>query len=149
MECDWSSDVCSSDLEESDVILLDEPTNFLDVRHIEWLTKFLINYPKAFLVVSHDEGFLHDISQTVLALENGVVTRYKGDYDYYLRERTLRLEQQEKAFVSQQKFIQKTEEFIQKNIAGAVLHRIKGAGHSSCIEQSAEVNRLIGDWLKF
>lgn len=38
-------------------------------------------------------------------------------------------------------------EFIQKNIAGAVLHRIKGAGHSSCIEQSGEVNRLIGDWL--
>jgi pimeloyl-ACP methyl ester carboxylesterase len=38
-------------------------------------------------------------------------------------------------------------EFIQKNIAGAVLHRIKGAGHSSCIEQSAEVNRLIRDWL--
>jgi ATPase subunit of ABC transporter with duplicated ATPase domains len=106
-------------LEESDVILLDEPTNFLDVRHIEWLTKFLINYPKAFLVVSHDEGFLHDISQTVLALENGVITRYKGDYDYYLKERTLRLEQQEKAFVSQQKFIQKTEEFIQKNIVRA------------------------------
>lgn len=106
-------------LEESDILLLDEPTNFLDVKHIDWLTKFLINYPKAFLVVSHDEGFLHDIAQTVFALENGQITRYKGDYEFYLKERTQRLEQQEKAFVTQQKFIQKTEEFIQKNIVRA------------------------------
>ena len=106
-------------LEESDILLLDEPTNFLDVRHIEWLTKFLINYPKAFLVVSHDEQFLHEIASTVFALENGQITRYKGDYEYYLKERTQRLEQQEKAFVTQQKFIQKTEEFIQKNIVRA------------------------------
>ena len=57
-------------LEESDVLLLDEPTNFLDVRHIEWLTKFLVSYPKAFLVVSHDEVFLKDIANTVIAIEN-------------------------------------------------------------------------------
>lgn len=106
-------------LSEADVLLLDEPTNFLDVRHIEWLTKFLINYPKAFLVVSHDEGFLSDIAQTVFALENGNISRYKGDYAFYLKERELRLEQQQKAFISQQKFIQKTEEFIQKNIVRA------------------------------
>ncbi|MDR4969444.1 MAG: ATP-binding cassette domain-containing protein, partial [Acholeplasmataceae bacterium] len=106
-------------LEESDILLLDEPTNFLDVRHIEWLTKFLINYPKAFLVVSHHEEFLMDIANTVFALENGTITRYKGDYEYYLKERELRIEQQQKAFVSQQKFIQKTEEFIQKNITRA------------------------------
>jgi ATPase subunit of ABC transporter with duplicated ATPase domains len=106
-------------LEESDILLLDEPTNFLDIRHIEWLTKFLIAYPKAYIVVSHDEGFLHDIAQTVFALENGQITRYKGDYDFYLKERVQRLEQQEKAYTSQQKFIQKTEEFIQKNIVRA------------------------------
>ncbi|MDX9692355.1 MAG: ABC-F family ATP-binding cassette domain-containing protein [Acholeplasmataceae bacterium] len=106
-------------LEESDILLLDEPTNFLDVRHIEWLTKFLIAYPKAYIVVSHDEGFLHDIAQTVFALENGQITRYKGDYDFYLTEREQRLEHQEKAFITQQKFIQKTEDFIQKNIVRA------------------------------
>lgn len=106
-------------LEEADVLLLDEPTNFLDVRHIEWLAKFLQSYPKAFLVVSHHEEFLDQIANTVLALENGTISRYKGNYQFYLKERELRIEQQEKAFISQQKFIQKTEEFIQKNIVRA------------------------------
>jgi len=106
-------------LGDSDVLLLDEPTNFLDVRHIEWLTKFLINYPKTFIVVSHDELFLSDIATTVFAIENRQITRYKGTYDYYLKERSLRIEQQEKAYEAQQKFIQKTESFIQKNITRA------------------------------
>ncbi len=106
-------------LEESDVLLLDEPTNFLDIKHIDWLTKFLIAYPKAYIVVSHHEEFLHDIANTVFALENGMITRYKGDYEFYLTERELRTQQQSKAYVAQQKFIQKTEEFIQKNITRA------------------------------
>jgi len=106
-------------LSESDVLLLDEPTNFLDVRHIEWLSKFLNNYPKAYIVVSHHEEFLHQIANTVFALENGQITRYKGDFEYYLKERELRFTQQEKAFIAQKKFIQKTEEFINKNIARA------------------------------
>ncbi len=106
-------------LEDADILLLDEPTNFLDVRHIEWLTKFLNSYQKAFIVVSHHEEFLMDIAQTVFALENGQITRYKGDYLFYLTERELRMKQQEKAFSSQQKFIKKTEDFIKKNIVRA------------------------------
>ncbi len=106
-------------LSDADVLLLDEPTNFLDVKHIEWLAKFLQSYPKTFLVVSHLEEFIAEIATTVFALENGQITRYKGNYEFYLKEKELRLEQAEKAFVSQQKFIQKTEEFIQKNIVRA------------------------------
>ena len=106
-------------LEENDVLLLDEPTNFLDVAHIEWLSKFLNDYHKSFIIVSHQEDFLTAIAQTVFAIESGKITRYKGDYHFYLKERALRFEQQKKAFVSQQKFIQKTEEFIQKNIVRA------------------------------
>ena len=106
-------------LEEADVLLLDEPTNFLDVRHIEWLSKFLINYPKAFIVVSHHEEFLSQIANTVFALEGKTISRYKGDYAFYLKERELRVLQLEKAYVNQQKFIQKTEDFIQKNIVRA------------------------------
>lgn len=106
-------------LEDADVLLLDEPTNFLDVKHIEWLSKFLKNYSKAFLVVSHQESFLESIAETVFAIETGKITRYKGNYQFYLTERELRFEQQQKAFKSQQKFIKKTEEFIQKNIVRA------------------------------
>ncbi len=106
-------------LEESDVLLLDEPTNFLDVKHIEWLSKFLNNYQKAFIVVSHHEGFLKDIAKTVLAVENGQISRYKGDFEYYLAEREQRAQIQQKAFDSQQAFIKKTEDFIKKNIVRA------------------------------
>ncbi len=103
-------------LEEADVLLLDEPTNFLDVKHIEWLTRFLNQYPKAFLVVSHHEEFLRAIATTVFAIENKAVVRYKGDYDFYVKERILREEQHKKSFKSQQAFIARTEDFIQKNI---------------------------------
>ena len=103
-------------LENADVLLLDEPTNFLDLKHIEWLVKFLQQYEKAFIVVSHHEAFLKSIASTVLAIESGHIVRYKGDFDYYLQERELRKKQHEKAYVSQQKLIERTEDFIRKNI---------------------------------
>ncbi|MCF7932833.1 MAG: ATP-binding cassette domain-containing protein [Acholeplasmataceae bacterium] len=103
-------------LEEADVLLLDEPTNFLDVRHIDWLAKFLSAYPKAFIVVSHQEDFLERIAKTVFAIEGKKVSRYKGDYDFYLKERVQRFEAHHKAFVAQQKKISETELFIKKNI---------------------------------
>ncbi len=106
-------------LEEADVLLLDEPTNFLDVEHIAWLTTFLNQYDKAFLVVSHDEVFLKNIAKTVFALEYGGIERYKGNYAYYMEERKLRHFQHERAYESQKKYIKKTEDFIQKNITRA------------------------------
>ncbi len=106
-------------LEEADVLLLDEPTNFLDVRHIEWLSKFLQNYQKAFIVVSHHEGFLKAIAKTVFAIESKEIVRYKGDFAFYLKERELRQLQHKKAYISQQKYIERTEQFIAKNITRA------------------------------
>ncbi len=106
-------------LEEADVLLLDEPTNFLDVKHIEWLSRFLRDYPKAYIVISHHESFLRSVATTVFAIEGKRITRYKGDYDFYLAERALRRHQHAKNFAAQQKFIKRTEEFIQKNITRA------------------------------
>ncbi len=103
-------------LESADVLLLDEPTNFLDIKHIDWLTKFLQHYDKAFIVVSHHEAFLKAIATSVLALEGGQIARYKGDFNFYLKERILRHSQHQKAYVSQQKLIERTEDFIRKNI---------------------------------
>ncbi|HHT98824.1 MAG TPA: ABC-F family ATP-binding cassette domain-containing protein [Acholeplasma sp.] len=106
-------------LEEADILLLDEPTNFLDKVHIEWLGKFLNSYPKAFVVVSHNEDFLRVIAKTVFALEAGKIIRYKGDFEFYLKERTLRYEQQDKAFKAQSKKIKEIQTFINKNITRA------------------------------
>lgn len=106
-------------LEEADCLLLDEPTNFLDVNHIEWLTKFLNDYQKAFIVVSHHEDFIRGIANVVLLLENKELIRFKGNYNYYLKEKALRELQHEKSYVAQQKEIKELETFIEKNIARA------------------------------
>lgn len=106
-------------LEDKDVLLLDEPTNFLDAKHVEWLAKFLSTYKNAFIVISHNQSFLNQICNNIIALENRIITKYKGNYDDYLRQRTMNLETYNKEYVKQQKFIKQTEEFINKNIARA------------------------------
>ena len=106
-------------LEECDCILLDEPTNFLDVRHIEWLTKYLQNYPKSFVVITHDYEFAKDIANVVFELKNGSFIRYNGDFAFYEKERVIRDEQYRKNYEAQQRMIKNTEDFIQKNIVRA------------------------------
>ena len=106
-------------LEAPDVLLMDEPTNFLDVAHIEWLGDYLKSFPKAFVVISHDEGFLKAIGEVVYNLSNKNMVRYNMPYELYLKEKDLREEQYKQAYINQQAFIKRTEEFIQKNIVRA------------------------------
>lgn len=106
-------------LEEKDVLLMDEPTNFLDVTQVAWLASYLQNYPKAFLVVSHDEAFLRQIAQVTFCLENGTVTRYKGSFEEYQLQHELDKEQYAKNYAAQQRYIKKEEDFIAKHIVRA------------------------------
>ena len=106
-------------LEAPDVMLLDEPTNFLDSAHIEWLSKYLNDFKKAFVVISHDENFIRSIARVVYNLDNKQMTRYNMDYDHYLAEKEIRAEQYISKYKAQQNFIKKTEAFIQKNIVRA------------------------------
>lgn len=106
-------------LEENDVLLLDEPTNYLDAIHVKWLADYLKNYPKSFLVISHDEAFLKEIANVVFCLQNKSLERYKGDYNYYKQQSVIRREQYEKDYAAQQKFIKKEEEFIAAHIVRA------------------------------
>ncbi len=106
-------------LEEKDVLLLDEPTNFLDAVHVEWLMKFLSNYKNGFIVISHNTEFLNGISTVIVALENNKLVKYKGNYQVYLKQRTLKMETYEREYEKQQVFIKKTEEFINKNLVRA------------------------------
>lgn len=106
-------------LDAPDVLLMDEPTNFLDVAHIEWLAKYLKSFSKAFVVISHDEDFLRQIGEVVYSFENKDLIRYKMNYDLFLKEKNIRNEQYQEAYNKQQKYIKKTQEFIQKNIVRA------------------------------
>lgn len=110
-------------LEESDVLLLDEPTNYLDAVHVKWLSEYLQNYPKAFLIISHDEVFLSEIANVVFSLENKTIERYKGDYAFYKEQSVIRKEQYKKDYEAQQKFIKKEEQFIAAHIVRATSSR--------------------------
>ncbi len=106
-------------LENPMILILDEPTNFLDENHINWLTDFLQNYENAFILVSHDMPFLTRVTNVIYHLENTVLTRYKGTYDDFLRMYDLKKQQVEQAYKKQQKKIADLEDFVARNKARA------------------------------
>ncbi len=105
-------------LSSADVMLLDEPTNHLDVDAVEWLEEFLKTYEKTYVVISHDRYFLDRTTTRVIEMERGQAVTYKGNYSKYLEERELRREQQIREYENQQSLINKTEEFIRRNLEG-------------------------------
>ena len=106
-------------LEKSDLLLLDEPTNYLDAIYIAWLKDYLNKYPKAFLIISHDEAFCESVANVVFHLHNCVIDRYKGDYKYFKEQSVIRKEQYEKDYAAQQRYIKKEEDFIAAHIVRA------------------------------
>ncbi|MBZ5535559.1 MAG: ATP-binding cassette domain-containing protein [Acidobacteriia bacterium] len=105
-------------LGEPNLLLLDEPTNHLDLEAVAWLEDFLQSYPSAFLVVSHDRYFLNRVVRRIFELENGRIQTYSGDYSSYHRQRQLRIEQATKAYGQQREWIERTEDYVRRNIAG-------------------------------
>lgn len=106
-------------LKKVDFMLLDEPTNFLDVEQIAWLARFLQNYESAFLVVSHDVNFLNQIASIIYAIEHQTINRYVGNYDKYLELSALKSEQYEGERLRQQEKINKLTDYIARNSARA------------------------------
>lgn len=106
-------------LENPMILILDEPTNFLDENHISWLKNFLQSYENAFILVSHDVPFLNDVVNVIYHVENAELTRYKGTYDDFIRMHDLKKLQLEQAYAKQKKEIAGLEEFVAKNKARA------------------------------
>lgn len=106
-------------LESPMILIMDEPTNFLDVDHINWLKNYLKNYENAFILVSHDIPFLNDVVNVIYHVENTILTRYTGSYDEFLQMYELKKIQNQKAYEKQQKEIDKLEDFVARNKARA------------------------------
>ncbi|MEG0013448.1 MAG: ABC-F family ATP-binding cassette domain-containing protein [Cellulosilyticaceae bacterium] len=104
-------------LQNPSILILDEPTNYLDVNHIEWLKRYLQNYENAFMLVSHDVPFINEVCNLIYHVENSELTRYVGNYDEFVRLNELKKRQQEKAYEKQQKEIDRLEDFIARNKA--------------------------------
>lgn len=105
-------------LQEPDLLLLDEPTNHLDLEAVEWLEETLLRWKGALVVVAHDRYFLDKIANRVWDMTSGGVDLYRGNYSAYRAQKEMRLERQRRVWESQQEFIEKTEEFIRRNLAG-------------------------------
>lgn len=101
-------------LKKPDLLLLDEPTNHLDMKTVEWLEDYLINYPKAVVMVSHDRAFLDAVATGVYELENGALHRYAGNYTQYRQQKLKNLQIQRKAYERQQVEIAHNNELIEK-----------------------------------
>ena len=101
-------------LQKPDLVLLDEPTNHIDIESVIWLEDFLLNKAKAVIVISHDKAFIDNITNRTIEVTMGRIYDYKANYSHYLQLREERREQQIKAFNEQQKFIADNKAFIER-----------------------------------
>ena len=117
-------------LRNPDTLLLDEPTNHLDIDSIRWLESYLAVYEGAVILVSHDKVFLDTVTKRTIEIRNAKIEDYPCTYSAYVKERLIREDHKLKAYQSQQKEIEKTQEFIDRfrskaNLASRVQSRIK------------------------
>ncbi len=107
--------LCKLLLQSPDFLILDEPTNHLDEVHIDWLVSYLNEFKGTFLIVSHDTKFLDKICNTIFSVEFNKIVRYTGNYSQFLKQHNEKVALQEKNIKSQEKKIEKLEEYIAKN----------------------------------
>lgn len=101
-------------LQQPSILLLDEPTNHLDLAAIEWLENYIHYFKGTVMIISHDRQFLNNVAQKVFEIEDGEIWVSIGNYDAYLRNKELKVEQQFAAYQEQQKKIQKIKESIRR-----------------------------------
>ncbi len=106
-------------LEELDVMLLDEPTNFLDLEQIDWLRKYLDAFKGTFILISHDTAFLNNVCKIIVNIENGMIKKYWGNYDAFLLQHEQNARQYADSYERQQREIKKMEDYIARNKARA------------------------------
>ena len=101
-------------LKKPDLILLDEPTNHIDIESVIWLENFLVNKANAVMVISHDKAFIDNITNRTIEVTMGRIYDYKANYTHYLQLREERRAAQIKAYKEQQKTIAESKEFIER-----------------------------------
>ncbi len=99
---------------QPDLLMLDEPTNHLDLEALRWFQEYLMSYPGAILLISHDREFLNRLVGSIVEIRQRRLVRYRGNYDEYLHQRDAQDEQQLAAYKTQQKKIQQLQEFADR-----------------------------------
>lgn len=125
-------------LQNPTILILDEPTNYLDAEHIEWLKGYLKAYENVFVLVSHDIPFLNEVVNVIYHIENTVLTRYTGNYEQFMQMNELKKRQEEKAYEKQQKEVERLEDFIARNKA-----RISTTGRAKSRQKQLDKMEMI------
>ena len=125
-------------LQQPDLLLLDEPTNHLDLPSIEWLEKYLLHYKGSVVMVSHDKYFLNRMVNKIVELYQQELHIYSGNYDFYEKEKAVRMELQQKAFENQQDYIRQQERIVERFRAKAS----KAAMAQSIIKKLDKLERI-------
>lgn len=125
-------------LQQPDLLLLDEPTNHLDLPSIEWLEKYLQHYKGAVVIVSHDKYFLNRMVKKIVELYQRELHIYNGNYDFYEKEKAIRIEMQQKAYENQQDYIRQNERLVERFRAKAS----KAAMAQSIIKKLDRLERI-------
>jgi len=113
-------------LQEPELLVLDEPTNYLDLSALEWLEAYLQGWPHSLLVVSHDRYFLDKVVSRVWEFSQGALALYHGNYGKYVVQRQERMERLRQDYAAQQDHIAKTEDFIRRYKAGQRSREARG-----------------------
>ena len=121
-----------------DVLLMDEPTNHLDIESIVWLERFLTSRTGALLMTSHDREFMNRIVTKVAEIDDGEITMYSGNYDFYERERGVRDANREAAYARQQAMLAKEQRFIDRFAA----HAAKAAQVQSRVKALDKIEKI-------
>src|SRR5512137_2010278 len=121
-----------------DVLLMDEPTNHLDIESIIWLEQFLRNRAGALLMTSHDRDFMNRVVSKIAEIDDGEITTYSGDYDFYERERGIRDANREAAYARQQAMLAKERRFIERFSA----HAAKAAQVQSRVKALDKIEKI-------
>jgi ATP-binding cassette, subfamily F, member 3 len=135
--------LCKLLLTKPDILVLDEPTNYLDIETLSWLEKYLHNYPGAILVVSHDRYFLDSLVTIIYEIERTHSRRYVGNYSSYLTQKAEDIERQLSTFEKQQAEIERVEDFIARNIARASTTK-RAQSRKKMLDKLERVDRPIG-----
>lgn len=101
-------------LQKPDLILLDEPTNHIDIESVIWLEDFLVNKADGVMVISHDRAFIDNITNRTIEVTMGKIYDYKANYSHYIQLREERRSHQVKAYKEQQRFIADNQTFIDR-----------------------------------
>ncbi len=133
------------------VLLMDEPTNHLDLESILWLEEWLQNYKGALMMTSHDREFMNRIVNKIVEVAHQTITTYTGNYDFYEKEKKIRMQQLEAAAKRQEDMLAKEEEFIARFAARAshaaqVQSRVKKIEKIDRIEVLKEAEAAQFEW---